>query len=95
MIIDNVAAYSEEGLHNVAALPVGKRRVDADPKGRPLISAIPMPAGLRRQTPISHTLEIGNLIAVAVGIIPRSKRAFGPADCFQPGHRVDLVEIGM
>ena len=40
--------------------------------------------------------KIGNLIPVAVGNCPKiNSPAFGPAECFQPGPGVDLVEIGL
>jgi hypothetical protein len=54
MIIDNMAAYAIRRSHHVVGLPIGKSRVKADAQVV-MVSAIPMSAGLRCQTPISHT----------------------------------------
>ena len=98
MIIDNIAAYAVGRSHNIVGLPIGKSRVEADPQ---VVIGQRDPDAGGAALPNSHQPDavepkIGNLIPVAVGNCPKiNSPAFGPADCFQPGPGVDLVEIGL
>ena len=97
MIIDNIAADMRRS-HNIVGLPIGKSRVEADPQ---VVIGQRDPDAGGAALPNSHQPDaveskIGNLIPVAVGNRPKiNSPAFGPADCFQPGPGVDLVEIGL
>ena len=97
MIIDNIAAYAAGRYHTIVGLPIGRSRVEADPQvvigqGDPDAGG----AAPNSYQPYAVESKIGNLIPVAVGNCPKiNSPAFGPADCFQPGPGVDLVEIGL
>jgi hypothetical protein len=98
MIIDIIAAYAVGRSHNIVGLPIGKCRVEADPE---VVIGQRDPDAGGAALPNSHQPDaveskIGNLIPVAVGNRPKiNSAAFGPADSFQSGPGVDLVEIGL
>jgi hypothetical protein len=97
MIIDNIAAYAVRRSHNIVGLPTRESRVETDPQ---VVIGQRDPDAGGAALPNSHQPnavepKIGNLIPVAVGNRPKiNSPAFGPADSFQPGPGVDLVEIG-
>jgi len=98
MIIDNIAAYAVGRSHNIVGLPIGKSRIEADPQV--VIGQRDHDAG-GAALPDSHQpyaveSKIGDFIPLAIGDRPKiDNLSFGPADCFQPGPGVDLVEIGL
>ena len=95
MIIDNIAADAVGRSHNIVGLPIGKSASKLTRRSS-LVSAIPMPAGLR-QLPSARRRRIQDRQSHPSSGRERPKinsPAFGLTDCFQPGPGVDLVEIG-
>jgi hypothetical protein len=91
MIIDSIAADAVGGSHNVVGVANREERRRLARRSS-FDNAMATPAGLR----CKFESKIGDFIPLAIGDRPKiDNLSFGPADCFQPGPGVDLVEIGL